>query len=123
MDCSLPGILSIFTSSLQHLSAKMYDLSVQSTQVDATSASSILATLTANSTGYIQVANSLLVAIGQNKSSGVESAIRNIVNNQTGNTSYPATAINNTVSGTDSLVLAARHILYILKSDLKLMPM
>ena len=66
--------------------------------MDATSASSVLSTLSANSTGYVQVANSLLVALGQNKSSGVESAIRNIVNNQTGDTSYPATAINNTVS-------------------------
>ena len=78
-------------------SSDSHFMPVQNTEADATSASSILATLNANSTGYVQVANSLLVALGQNKSSGVESAIRDIVNNQTGNTSYPATAINNTV--------------------------
>lgn len=70
---------------------------LQSTEIDATSATSIINALTSNSSGYIPVANSLLVALGQNKSSGVQGAIRNIVNNQTGNTSYPATAVNNTV--------------------------
>jgi hypothetical protein len=67
------------------------------TEIDATSASSIIAGLTRNATGFVPVANSLLVAIGQNKSTDVENAIRNIINNQTGETSYPTTAVNSTV--------------------------
>lgn len=68
------------------------------TGVDPTSAASIVSTLTANATAFVQVANSLLVALGQNKTLDVENAIRNIVNNQTGNTSYPTTAVNSTIS-------------------------
>lgn len=80
---------------------------LQSTGIDATSAASIISGLTANSSGYVAVANSLLVALGQNKASGVESAIRNIINNQTGNFSYPATGINNTVSMPTKLTMHA----------------
>lgn len=71
--------------------------STPTTEVDATSADSIIAALTRNATGFVPVANSLLVALGQDKSEDVEEAIRNIVNNQTGETGYPTTAVNSTV--------------------------
>lgn len=74
------------------------NLGVQTISTDSTLPSSILSTLLANNTGYIQVANSLLVALGQNQSSAVESAIKGIVNNSTGNTTYPSTPVNSTVS-------------------------
>jgi hypothetical protein len=75
---------------------------VQDVTVDALNATSILESLQANSSGFIAVANSLLVALGQNKSSEVESAIKNLVNNSTGEISYPATPL----SQNDSLSLA-----------------
>ena len=71
---------------------------LQNVTVDALNATSILSTLTANSTGFIPVANSLLVALGQNKSDEVEAAIKNLVNNSTGNASYPATPLSQNVT-------------------------
>jgi len=70
---------------------------MQTTAVNATSAASVVAALTRNATGFVAVASSLLVALGQNKTLDVEQAIRNIVNNQTGETGYPTTAVNSTV--------------------------
>ena len=58
--------------------------------MDATNATSVINAITTNSSGFVSVANSLLVALGQQKSSAVESGIANVVNNQTGNMSYPA---------------------------------
>jgi len=73
------------------------DSATPTTAVNATSAASVVAALTRNATGFVAVASSLLVALGQNKTLDVEQAIRNIVNNQTGETGYPTTAVNSTV--------------------------
>ena len=69
---------------------KVHRVDPQNTTVDATNATSVINAITTNSSGFVSVANSLLVALGQQKSSAVESGIANVVNNQTGNMSYPA---------------------------------